>query len=147
MKALLSKTAGGPETLVLEDVPEPVEPGDGQIVLRVKACAVNYPDVLVIEDKYQFKPPRPFSPGSEVSGIVERVGANVPFKIGDRVLAHLGYGGMAEKLLVPANRCTPVPDSVTFAGASSPCVTYGTTYHALKDRAKLRAGEKLLVLG
>jgi NADPH2:quinone reductase len=147
MKALLSQTTGGPETLILTDVPEPNDPGDGQILLRVKACAVNFPDLLVIEDKYQFKPPRPFAPGSEVSGIVEKVGANVPFKMGDRLLAHISHGGMVEKLLVPATRCTPIPDSVTFEEASSLCVTYGTSYHALKDRAKLRPGEKLLVLG
>ena len=92
MKAILSKTVGGPETLVLEDVPN-LSAGDGQVVISVKSCGVNYPDVLIIQDMYQFKPPRPFSPGGEVSGIVKEVGAGVTHvKVGDRVLASTGNG-------------------------------------------------------
>jgi NADPH:quinone reductase len=148
MKALLSCSAGGPDTLVLTDVPEPAQPGDDEILLRVKACGVNYPDVLIIEDRYQAKPPRPFAPGSEVSGVVEAAGANVrQLKPGDRVIASTGWGGMTEKILVAANRCTPIPDSISFEQGACLVLAYGTSYHALKDRAKLRAGEKLLVLG
>jgi NADPH2:quinone reductase len=148
MKALLSLAAGGPETLELTEVAEPPQPGSEEIVLRVKACSVNYPDVLIIEDKYQIKPPRPFAPGSEVSGVVETIGASVrDFKPGDRVIAYIGWGGMMEKILVAAKRCTPIPDSVPFEEASALITTYGTTYHALRDRAKLQPGEKLLVLG
>jgi NADPH2:quinone reductase len=148
MKALLSHSAGGPDTLVLTNVPEPRPPGDDEILLRVKACGVNYPDVLIIEDKYQAKPPRPFAPGSEVSGVVESVGANVRhLKPGDRIIASTGWGGMAEKILIAAHRCTPIPDSISFEQGACLILAYGTSYHALKDRAKLRAGEKLLVLG
>src|SRR6202041_597289 len=148
MKALLSLAAGGPETLELSEEAEPPQPGSEEIVLRVKACAVNYPDVLIIEAKCQIKPPRPFAPGSEVSGVVETIGASVrDFKPGDRVIAYIGWGGMMEKILVAAKRCTPIPDSVPFEEASSLITTYGTTYHALRDRAKLQPGERLVVLG
>jgi NADPH2:quinone reductase len=148
MKALLSVAVGGPETLVLKDLPEPGQPGDDQALVRVKACAVNFPDVLIIQDKYQVKPPRPFAPGCEVSGVVEAVGANVRnVKPGERVLAFTGWGGMVEKILVDANACTPIPDALPYDAASSLILTYATTYHALKDRARLQAGENLLVLG
>jgi NADPH2:quinone reductase len=148
MKALLSHAVGGPETLVLTDVPEPPPPNPEEVLLRVKACAVNYPDVLIIEDKYQTKPPRPFAPGVEVSGVIEKTGTNVrELKQGDRVLAHLGWGGMTEKILVPADHCTLMPDSMSFEEGCSLILTYGTSYHALKDRARLKSGEKLLVLG
>jgi NADPH:quinone reductase len=148
MKALLSKTIGGPETLVLANVPEPAAPGEGEVLLRVKACAVNYPDVLIIEDKYQMKPARPFAPGCEVSGVVESTGPNVRnVKPGDRVMAFPGWGGMVEKILVKADCCTAIPDSIPFDVAASIILTYVTTYHGLKDRANLRPGEKLLVLG
>jgi NADPH2:quinone reductase len=147
MKAVLSKAVGGPETLVLEELPDPVA-GPGQVVLAVKACGVNYPDVLIIEDKYQFKPQRPFAPGGEVSGVVESVGEGVTsLTVGQRVLASSGHGGMAEKLLVDALRCTPIPDSMPFDEAAAFILTYGTSYYALKDRGRLKAGETLLVLG
>ncbi|CAN5372274.1 NADPH:quinone oxidoreductase family protein [soil metagenome] len=147
MKAVLSKTVGGPETLVLEELPDPVA-GPGQVVLAVKACGVNYPDVLIIEDKYQFKPQRPFAPGGEVAGVIESLGEGVTaLKIGQRVLASSGHGGMAEKLLVDAARCTPIPDSMPFDEAAAFILTYGTSYYALKDRGRLKAGETLLVLG
>jgi NADPH2:quinone reductase len=147
MLALLSKQPGGPETLVLESVAEP-SPKPGEVLLAVKACGVNYPDALIIEDRYQFKPERPFAPGSEVSGIVEAVGDGVSFlKAGDRVIGSCGWGGMAEKLAVSADRCIPMPDAMPFDEAAAFVMTYGTSHHALKDRAQLKAGETLLVLG
>ncbi len=147
MKAVLSKAVGGPETLVVEDAPDPVA-GPGQAVIRVRACGVNYPDVLIIEDKYQFKPPRPFSPGGEVAGEVESVGEGVTaVKPGDRVIGSSGWGGMAEKIVVDAKRCIPMPPQMPFDEASAFILTYGTSWHALKDRAQLKAGETLLILG
>lgn len=147
MKALLSKAVGGPETLVLDDLPDP-KPLKGEVVVAVRAVGVNFPDVLIIEDKYQFKPERPFAPGGEISGEVESVGEGVThLKPGDRVLAMTGWGGMAEKLAVDATRCIPVPKEMGFDVAAGFVMTYGTSIHALKDRAKLQAGETLLVLG
>lgn len=147
MKAVLSKEVGGPETLVLEDLPDPVA-GPGQVLIDVKACGVNYPDVLIIEDKYQFKPTRPFAPGGEVSGVISAVGEGVTrFKVGDRVLASTGWGGFAEKLALEEQRCTPIPDDMPFDEAAAFVLTYGTSYYALKDRGHIKAGETLLVLG
>lgn len=147
MKAVLSKEVGGPETLVLEELPDPVA-GPGQVLIDVKACGVNYPDVLIIEDKYQFKPPRPFAPGGEVSGVISAVGEGVTrFKVGDRVLASTGWGGYAEKLALEEQRCTPIPDNMPFDEAAAFVLTYGTSYYALKDRGHVKAGETLLVLG
>jgi NADPH2:quinone reductase len=147
MKAVLSKAVGGPETLVLEELPDPVA-GPGQVVLEIKACGVNYPDVLIIEDKYQFKPERPFAPGGEVSGVVTAVGEGVTsLTVGQRVLASTGHGGMAEQVALDAARCTPIPDDMPFDEAAAFILTYGTSYYALKDRGHLKAGETLLVLG
>lgn len=147
MKAILSKAPGGPETLVLEDVPSP-EAGPGQVLLTVKACGVNFPDVLIIKDMYQFKPPRPFSPGGEVSGIVKAVGEGVTHvKPGDRVLASTGHGGMAQEVVAAAHGVTPIPDTMPFDEAAAFILTYGTSYYALKDRGDPKPGEKLLVLG
>ncbi|PZQ63405.1 MAG: NADPH:quinone oxidoreductase [Phenylobacterium zucineum] len=147
MKALLSKAVGGPETLVLEDVPEPVAK-PGQAVVEVKAIGVNFPDVLIIEDKYQFKPERPFSPGGEIAGVVKSVGEGVTnVKPGDRVLGNTGWGGMAEQLALEASRLVQIPDSMPFDEAAAFIMTYGTSWHALKDRAQLKAGQSLLVLG
>ncbi len=148
MKALLSKAAGGPETLVLEDVADPVA-GPGQIVVAVKACSVNYPDVLIIEDKYQFKPPRPFSPGSEVSGIVEAVGEGVTnVKVGDRVLGATGSsGGMSEKVVLNAATAYELPAERSFAEGAALILTYGTSIHALLDRGHIKEGDTLLILG
>ena len=147
MKAMLSHAPGGPETLRLETVPDPV-PGKGQVVIEVKACGVNFPDVLIIEDKYQFKPDRPFAPGGEVSGTIAALGEGVSnVQVGDRVLASAGWGGMAQKMLVEGWRCVKVPDAMPFDQAAALLLTYGTSQHALKDRAKLKAGETLLVLG
>jgi len=147
MKAVLSKEVGGPETLVLEELPDPVA-GPCQVLIDVKACGVNYPDVLIIEDKYQFKPTRPFAPGGEVSGVISAVGEGVSrFKVGDRVLASTGWGGYAEKLALEEGRCTHIPDNMPFDEAAAFVLTYGTSYYALKDRGVLKAGETLLVLG
>jgi NADPH2:quinone reductase len=147
MKAMLSKRVGGPDTLQLEELPDPA-PRDGEVLIRVKACGVNYPDVLIIEDRYQFKPPRPFAPGGEVAGVVEAVGPGVAaFKPGDRVIGSSTAGGMAEKLAIRAESCIAMPDAMPFDEASALVLTYGTSIHALKDRARLKRGETLLVLG
>jgi NADPH2:quinone reductase len=147
MKAILSNTVGGPDTLVFEDAPDPaLKPGE--VVVAVKACGVNYPDVIIIEDKYQFKPPRPFSPGGEISGVVEAVGEGVSkVKVGDRVIGQAGWGGMAEKLALAEARCIPMPASMSFEEGAAFIMTYGTSHYALKQRAALKAGETLLVLG
>ena len=147
MKALVSKVVGGPDALVLEDLPSPT-PKPGQVVISVKACGVNYPDVLIIEDKYQFKPERPFSPGGEISGVVKAVGEGVAnVKVGQRVLGNTGWGGMAEELALDAARLIPIPDSMPFDEAAAFIMTYGTSYYGLKDRGHLKPGETLLVLG
>jgi NADPH2:quinone reductase len=147
MKAMLSKRAGGPETLELDELPDPTAAA-GEVLIAVRACGVNYPDVLIIEDRYQFKPPRPFAPGGEVAGVVEAVGAGVSaYKPGDRVIGSVISGGMAEKLTVAAAFCTPMPTSMPFDQASALVLTYGTSIYALKDRAKLQEGETLMVLG
>lgn len=147
MKAVLSKTPGGPETLVIEDVPA-AQAGPGEVVLEIKAIGVNFPDSLIIKDMYQFKPERPFSPGGEVSGIVKSVGEGVTsLKVGDRVIGSCGWGGMREELAVEASRCIPMPDDMPFDEAAALIMTYGTSYYALKDRADPKPGEKLLVLG
>lgn len=147
MRSLMSVAPGGPDTLKLLDVPVP-EPGTGEVRLAVRACAINYPDTLVIEDKYQMRPPRPFAPGHEVAGVVEALGAGVTAPaVGTPVIASAGYGGLAEKIVVRAAHCTPLPEGISFEVGASLLVTYGTSYHALADRARLRAGETLLVLG
>jgi NADPH2:quinone reductase len=147
MKATLSKAPGGPDTLVLEELPDP-RPAAGEVLIAVKACGVNFPDSLIIEDRYQAKPPRPFAPGGEVAGVVEAVAPGVTaFRPGDRVIGSLIWGGMAEKVAVAAARCTPMPDSMPFDEASALVLAYGTSIHALKDRARLKAGETMLVLG
>jgi NADPH2:quinone reductase len=116
--------------------------------IAVRACGINFPDTLIIRDLYQFKPPRPFSPGGEISGIVSAVGAGVSgFKAGDRILASCGWGGMAEKVAIDATRVVKIPDSMPYDEAAAFLMTDGTSHHALKDRAKLKAGETLLVLG
>ena len=147
MKALLSREPGPPETLRLEEVPDPVA-GPGELLVRVHACAINYPDVLIIEDKYQFKPARPFAPGGEVAGTVEAIGEGVSgWSVGDRLIAYHGHGGLAEKVAVPAAHAFPLPDAHSFAEGSTLLITYATVIHALWDRGRLKAGETLLVLG
>lgn len=147
MKAVLCKQVGPPETLVVNEIPAPTA-GKGQVVIRVKACGVNFPDTLMIEGKYQFKPPFPFSPGGEVSGIVKEVGEGVThIKVGDNIFALTGHGGFAEEVVANAMTTLPIPPTMDFVTAASTMYTYGTSYHALKDRANLQPGETLLVLG
>ncbi len=147
MRAVLSKAPGGPETLVVEEVMDPT-PGSGEVVIEVKAVGVNYPDALIIADKYQFRPERPFAPGAEVAGVVDAVGEGVKgvFR-GDRVVAVPGWGGMVERLKVRAETLIPIPDGMDYETAAAFIMTYGTSYYALKDRAQLQPGETLLVLG
>src|SRR3954462_12113710 len=136
MKALLSVEPGGPETLRLTELPSP-QVAAGQLLVRVKACAINYPDVLIIEDKYQFKPDRPFAPGGEIAGIVEQAGEGVTgWSPGDQMIAMLGHGGLAEKVVVPAAMALPLPAGRGFEEGSALILTYATTIHALLDRGK-----------
>ena len=147
MKALLSREVGGPETLTIGELPDPVAK-PGEVVVAVKACALNYPDVIIIEDKYQFKPPRPFAPGGEIAGVVESVGEGVTdLKPGDRVLGMTGWNGMAEKIAVEQRRLFPLPEGKSFEQGASLLMTYGTSIHALLDRGHLKAGDTLLILG
>ncbi len=147
MRAVLSKAPGGPESLVVEEVMDPT-PGPGEVVMEVKAVGVNYPDALIIADKYQFRPERPFAPGAEVAGVVDAVGEGVKgvFR-GDRVVAVPGWGGMVERLKVRAETLIPIPEGMDYETAAAFIMTYGTSYYALKDRAQLQPGETLLVLG
>ena len=147
MKAVLCKELGPPEKLVLEEVPSP-QPGKGQVVIGVKAAGVNFPDTLIIQGKYQFKPEPPFSPGGEVAGVVKALGEGVSgVKLGDRVIASSTYGGFAEEMAIDADRLVAIPEAMDYVPASAFILTYGTSYHALKDRAQLKPGETLLVLG
>lgn len=147
MKAVLCRQHGLPETLELAELPSP-EPGPKQVVITVKAAGVNFPDTLIIQNKYQFKPELPFSPGGEVAGVVKAVGAEVKgYEVGQRVIAFTGWGGFAEEVVADAIKLMPIPPGVPDDIAASFVMTYGTSYHALKDRAHLKAGETLLVLG
>lgn len=147
MRALLCKQFGPPEDLVVEQVPDP-EPGAGEVVVDVAGCGVNFPDVLMLEDKYQFKPELPFSPGGEIAGTVRSVGAGVDdLAVGDRVLAVMGAGGMAEQVAVLAASTIRVPDGVDLVQAAGFLLAHGTSHHALVDRAGIQPGETLLVLG
>ncbi len=147
MKAIQTHEVGGPETLTLDEIETPT-PGKGEVLVAVKACAINYPDTLMIRDLYQFKPERPYSPGGELAGVVEAVGEGVDnYKVGDRVMAGIGNGGLREKAIVPAARMFPVPDGVPFEKAASLLMTYGTTIHGLKDRGHIKEGDVVLVLG
>ena len=147
MKALLSHAPGGPETLTVDELPDPVA-GPGQLLVRVRAAAINYPDVLIIEDKYQFKPPRPFAPGGEIAGEVETVGEGVTgWAIGDRLIAVPGWGGLAEMVVIPAKIAFRLPENRSFVDGAALLLTYATSIHALYDRGHLHAGDTLLVLG
>lgn len=147
MKAVLCKEYGMPETLVIEEI-EPLRADRGQVVVTVKACGVNFPDTLIIQGKYQVKPPMPFSPGSEVAGIVKEVGEGVTgIRVGDHVIASTGWGGFAEEVVVSASKIIPMPAGLDFTIASAFVLTYGTAHHALKDRAQIQPGEALLILG
>jgi NADPH2:quinone reductase len=147
MKAVLCKAFGPPESLVVEEVPSP-DPGPGEVVVSVKAASVNFPDVLIIQNKYQFKPQLPFSPGSEVAGVVKTIGDGVTtVKPGDRVMAFTTYGAFAEEVKTEAKRLLPLPAGMDFTHAAAFGLTYATSDHALRDRGQLAAGETLLVLG
>jgi len=147
MKALLCKAYGGPETLVLEELPSP-RPAAGEVVIDVKAAGVNFPDVLIIQNKYQVKPPLPFAPGAELAGVIQEVGAGVTgFKPGDRVIAMTTWGAFAEECVARAEQLIRMPNGLDFPTAAAFTLTYGTSWHALKDRGQLRGGETLLVLG
>ncbi len=147
MKAVLCKELGPPEKLVVEDVPS-LRPAKGQVVISVKAAGVNFPDTLIIQGKYQFKPELPFSPGGEVAGVVKELGEGASgVKVGDRVIATTTWGGFAQEMVVDADRLIPMPDAMDYVSGSAFVLTYGTSYHALVDRAQLKAGETLLVLG
>lgn len=147
MKAVLCHKFGPPESLQLETIDPPL-PGAGEALIDVKATALNFPDVLMIEGKYQSQPPLPFSPGGEVAGVVSAVGAGVSeVKVGDRVFAGCGHGGMREALCVKAKELRSIPSDMSFVQASGISTTYGTSYYALKQRANLKPGENLLVLG
>jgi NADPH2:quinone reductase len=147
MRALLSTQVGGPKQLVMTELPDPV-PREDEVLIRVKACGINFPDALIIEDKYQFRPSRPFAPGGEVAGVVESTGRKVSrLRPGDRVIGWCIWGGMAEKVVTKAANCVPIPEQMPFDEASALIVTYGTSYYALKNRANLQPGETLIVLG
>ncbi|WP_260482275.1 NADPH:quinone oxidoreductase family protein [Sphingomicrobium flavum] len=147
MRTLRSHEAGGPETLRLDDVDDPVA-GPGELLVRVKATAINYPDVLIIQDLYQMKPPRPFAPGGEIAGVVEALGEGVKgWAVGDRLMAVPGFGGLAEKMVVPARIALPLPENRSFRDGAAMMLTYATSIHALCDRGELKAGDTLLVLG
>ena len=147
MKAVLSKETGGPETLVVEDIDAPT-PAKGEVLVKVAACAINFPDTLIIRDMYQFKPPRPFAPGGEISGTIEALGEGVEgFAVGDRVMCGIGNGGLQEKVAVAAERLFKVPEGIDLVKASALLMTYGTTIHGLKDRGDIKEGETVLVLG
>jgi NADPH:quinone reductase len=147
MRAVLCKAYGPPESLVVEDVPS-LEPGPREVVVTMKAASVNFPDVLIIQNKYQFKPPLPFSPGSEVAGIVKTVGAEVgDFAAGDAVMAFTTFGAFAEEVKTEAARLLRIPDGMSYELAAAFGMTYATSDHALRDRGQLKPGETLLVLG
>ncbi len=147
MKAVLCKSWGPPDTLVVEEMPSP-RPGKGQVAVSVKACGVNFPDVLIIQNKYQLKPELPFTPGSEIAGVVKQPGEGVHgYMPGDPVMALIGLGGFAEEVVVDESRLVPIPAGIDFEVAASFGVVHATAYHALKDRAAIKRGESLLVLG
>ncbi|MES2494441.1 MAG: NADPH:quinone oxidoreductase family protein [Pseudomonadota bacterium] len=147
MKALASIAPGGPETLTLTDIPAPVA-GPGQVVIAVKACAINFPDALMIEDRYQFRPERPFAPGGEVSGTILAVGPGVTnVAPGDRVMALTLSGGLAEQVRAEAIKTYPLPADVSWDDGAALLMTYGTVIHALKDRGRIKPGDTVLVLG
>lgn len=147
MKAVVCKSLNGPQGLELIDLPKP-DPSDGQVVVAVEACALNFFDTLITRGKYQFKPDLPFSPGGEVAGTIEAIGANVEgWRLGDRVAAYLGWGGARESVAVEADRLVRIPDGVDSKTASGVSITYGTAIHGLRDRAMLLPGESVAVLG
>jgi len=147
VRAVLCKEFGPPGSLVMEDVAEP-ELDRGQVRIAIRACGVNFPDLLMIAGKYQQQPPMPFSPGAELAGDVIEIASDVAdIKQGQRVIAVTGFGGMAEQICVHAQKVVPLPDAIDYVPAAAFLLAYGTAYHALKQRAQLQAGETLAVLG
>jgi NADPH2:quinone reductase len=147
MKAVLCKAYGKPETLTIEEVVSP-RAGKGEVIITVKACGLNFPDTLIIEGKYQFQPEMPFSPGGEVAGVVKEIGEGVThLQVGDRVMSGTGWGGFAEEVKAMATNVFPLPEGMDFVTAASSMMTYGTSYHALVNRAALQPGETLMVMG
>jgi NADPH2:quinone reductase len=147
VRAVLCRAYGPPESLVVADVPPPVA-GPGEVVVSVRAASLNFPDLLIIQNKYQFKPPLPFSPGSELAGVVTAIGDGVTrVRPGDRVMAFTTYGAFAEQVKTEAWRLFPIPEGMDDVTASALLLTYGTSDHALRDRGALQPGETLLVLG
>lgn len=147
MKIWHSTEVGGPDALAIAQIDPPV-PGPGELLVEVRVCGINFPDSLIIRDLYQFKPERPFAPGGEIAGVVLAVGEGVnQFAPGDRVIGRTGWGGLAEQVIVAASKCIAMPDAMPFDEGSAFLFTYGTSYHALKQRARLQAGETVLVLG
>jgi NADPH:quinone reductase len=147
MKAIVCKNWGLPDTLTVENLPDPV-PAAGQVSIEVQAAGVNFPDVLIIQNKYQFKPELPFTPGSELAGVVRAVGEGVShLHVGDRVIAFIGNGAFAQQVVAPAAVVMPMPPGMDFDTAAAITLTYGTSHHAVVDRAQLKAGETMLVLG
>ncbi len=147
MKAVICKEFGPIETLVVEDCPDPT-PGEGEVLIDIRAAGVNFPDGLMVRGEYQMKPPRPFTPGNEVAGVIAAVGPGVEsLKAGQRVVALCGLGGFAEKAAAPESRVLPIPDAMDFNTAGGFMLVYGTSMHALADKARTKAGETLLVLG
>lgn len=147
MKAIRCKTYGPPSNLKLEEI-DSLHAGSKEVVVQVKACGLNFPDTLIIQGLYQFKPELPFTPGSDIAGVVKEIGKEVKhLKIGDEVFGFVTHGGLAEEVIVPGNACFPKPTQMAFPVAASFMMAYGTSYYALKDRAKLMEGETLLVMG
>lgn len=147
MKAIICSQYGLPNTLEYKEVDDP-KPKKGELLISIKACSVNFPDTLIIQGLYQFRPEPPFSPGSDFAGIVEEVGEGVShFKVGDEVVGFNPYGGFAEKVTAPANVCFPKPKGMNMVNASAFLMAYGTSYHALKDRGQVKEGDTVLVLG
>ena len=147
MKAIVCEAWGLPDTLVVRELPE-VVPEAGKVAIKVEAAGVNFPDVLIIQNKYQFKPELPFTPGGELAGTVTAVGEGVTqYKAGDRVIAFVGQGAFAQQIAVPEKSVMPMPPGMDFDTAAAITLTYGTSHHAVVDRAQLKAGETMLVLG
>jgi NADPH:quinone reductase len=147
MKAILCTQYCGPDDLVLTEVPDPAA-GSGEAVIAIKSAALNFFDLLMIQGKYQIKPPFPFSPAAEVAGVIESIGSGVAgLKVGDRVVASCGHNGAREKIAVPANSIVKIPDNLDFDRAAGVIIIYGTALHALEDRASLKPGETMAVLG
>jgi NADPH2:quinone reductase len=147
MRAMVSEAIGGPESLVLRELPTP-KPGKGQVRIAVQAAGVNFPDTLIIADKYQFKPARPFAPGHEVAGDIVELGEGVTgYKVGDRVIGMIGHGGYATEVVADQGSLLPMPKNMSYVDGAAFTMTYGTSYYALKQRGDLKPGETLLVLG